>query len=237
MMAVRNESPASTPGAATPPTNPSSVNSSPLPPPNAAAATPEQAQLQEEYLRAMLRAGAPGQNPQNPGALRAGEQDPMMQMLSSMMSGMGGEGDPNNPNGLPFNPEELSQQFGLPSWATSMFLGPSKAPPTASELKTLRFWRLLHVIVALATGIYMLFMLNQSVEKFGNNPPAPATVRNPFTIFMMAQILLQSTRIVTAGPAGKRGPGLWYQMLKELAGDGAIVVFILGCASWWYGGL
>jgi hypothetical protein len=185
----------------------------------------------------MLRAGAPGQTPPNPGAPGAGQQDPMMQMLSSMMSGMGSEGDPNNPNGIPFNPEELSQQFGLPSWATSMFLGSTKAPPTPTELKTLRIWRLLHILVALTTGIYMLFMLAQSVEKFGRDPPPPATIRSPFTIFMMAQILLQSTRLVTAGSAGKSGLGLWYQMLKELAGDGAIVVFILGCASWWYGGL
>jgi len=158
----------------------------------------------------------------------------MMQMLSSMMAGMGGEGaDPNNPGGMPFNPDDLAKQSGIPSWATSMLFGSQKTPPTPAEQSTMRMWRIIHAVVAVLAGIYMVFTISKSTQTFGAGPPAPATFQNPFVVFLMAELLLQSSRVLTAGQAGKRGPGLWFQMLKELAGDGAIIVFMLGVASWW----
>lgn len=156
----------------------------------------------------------------------------MMQMLNSMMSGMGGAGDPNNPDAMPFNPDELAKQSGLPSWATSMMFGSQKAPPTPAEERSVRLWKMVHVLVAVLSGFYMLFTISASTETYGAEPPAPPTFQNPFVVFLMAELLLQSTRILTVGPAGKRGLGLWYQMLKEFAGDGAIVVFMVGLATW-----
>lgn len=157
----------------------------------------------------------------------------MMKMLQSMMGGMGGEGNQSSPGDLPFNPEELFQHTGLPSWATGMLFGGQKAPPTAAEQKSQRSWRIIHVVVSVLAGLYMLFALNKSFQTYGKNPPAPATFQNPFAVFIMAELILQSTRIFTAGQAQPRGPQLWFQMLKQLARDGAIIVFMLGCASWW----
>lgn len=193
--------------------------------------------MQEDYLRALLRGPPPGVEGQNQTADGPNQEDPMMQMLQQMMSGIGGEGDPNNPGGLPFNPDDLAQHTGLPSWVMNMFLGGQKAPPSPAEERSQRMWRIIHIVVALVSGLYMLFTINKSTLTFGAQPPAPATFQNPFVVFMMAELLLQSTRIITAGPTGKRGPGLWYQMLKELAGDGAVMVFMLGVASWWNGSI
>jgi GET complex subunit GET2 len=160
----------------------------------------------------------------------------MMQMLNSMMSGMGGAGagDPNNPNAMPFSPDELARQSGLPAWATSMLLGSQKVSPSPEEARTLRLWRILHVVVAFVSGIYMLFTMHRAFQTYGAEPPAPATFQNPFVVFLMAELALQSTRILTAGRTGKRGPGLWYQMLKEFAGDGAVIVFMVGLSTWWH---
>jgi GET complex subunit GET2 len=192
---------------------------------------PEQARLQEEYLRALMRGPGSQANGQDQNA--SAQDDPMMQMLNSMMSGMGGPQDPNNPDAMPFSPDELAKQSGLPSWATSMMFGSQQAPPTPAEQRTLRIWKFIHVVVALLSGFYMLFTINRSLQTYGPEPPAPATFQNPFVVFLMAELALQSTRVLTAGQAGKRGPGLWYQMLKEFAGDGAIIVFMVGLATWW----
>lgn len=207
----------------------------PRPPPPVEAATPEQAQLQEEYLRTLLR-GSPQANGQGQGQDAPAQDDPMMQMLSSMMTGMGGEGaDPNNPGGMPFNPDELAKQSGLPAWATNMLFGSQKAPPTPAEERSLRWWKVVHAVMAVVIGVYLLFAITKSTQKYGAEPPAPATFQNPFVVFVMAELLLQSTRILTVGQAGQFGPGMVYQMLKQLARDGAIMVFMFGVATWWQG--
>lgn len=157
----------------------------------------------------------------------------MMQMLNSMMSGMGGPTDPNNPDAMPFDPNELAKMSGLPSWATNMVFGSQKAPPTPAEQRSLRLWKIVHVVIAVLSGFHMLFTINRSLQTYGAEPPAPATFQNPFVVFFMAELALQSTRVLTAGPAGQRGPRLWYQMLKEFLGDGAIIVFMVGLATWW----
>jgi GET complex subunit GET2 len=234
---VRNEAPSPLSGTATPPAGMASTQSPAPPPPMAASNTqtlsPEQARLQEEYLRALMRGPGPQADGQGQAQNASTQDDPMMQMLNSMMSGMGGAGDPNNPDAMPFNPDELAKQSGLPSWATSMMFGSQKAPPTPAEERSLRQWKVVHVIVAVLSGVYTLFIMDKSLQTYGAEPPAPPTFQNPFVVFLMAQLALQSARILTAGQTGKRGPGLYYQMLKEFAGDGAIIVFMVGLATWW----
>lgn len=226
----------STPGATATdeayPDPPESLPSLPQP------ANPEQARMQEEYLKALLGRsspdGAPGRPQNQPGSSE--EEDPMMKMLSSMMSGLNGNADPNNPGGLPFNPEELSKATGMPSYLTNMLMGNQKAPPTPAEIQSTRFWRVLHVIFALVSGLYHVMMFSWAEDSFGGGPPAPATFQNPFVVFALGEILLQSARVLLSGPSGKRGPGLYLQMAKEFAGDGAVIVFILGLVTWLKGG-
>ena len=201
------------------------------------ATNAEQAKFQEEYLKALLK-GSPqsqGQDQNQDEPPLAEQEDPMMKMLGSLMSGMNPNGDPNAQGGLPFNPDDLSKATGMPSFLTNMLMGNQKAPPTPQEVKETSMWRVLHAIFALVSGIYYLFAIGTAEDSFGANPPAPATFQNPFIVFVLGEVLLQSVRILTAGASGKRGPGLWYQMIKEFAGDGAVVVFLLGVSSWWKG--
>ena len=156
----------------------------------------------------------------------------MLKMLSSLMGSMNPNGEPNASGGLPFNPDDLSKATGIPSFVTNMLMGNQKAPPTPADLQKTRIWRILHILFALMSGIYYLVAIGRAESSFGDNPPAPATFQNPFVAFILGETLLQSARVVTAGSSGKRGLGLWYQMVKEFAGDGAVVVFLLGATSW-----
>ena len=200
--------------------------------------------LQEEYLRALLRQpspqGAGGDTTPNQGQQ---DEDPMMKMLQSMMGGMGAMGDAGNPNAVPdmaglgagFNADDISKATGLPKFVTEKLLGGPKMPPTKAELQTVRLWKVVHVVFAVLAGLYLVFTVNTSTATYGESPPAPATFQNPFLVFATGEMLVQSTRVISRGNLGKRGPGWWFQMVKEAIGDGAIVVFILGITLWWNG--
>ena len=204
-------------------------------PPNLArangSANPEQNRMQEEYLKALLGGPSQGQGQQAGQATDPGTEDPMMKMMSQLMGGM--QSDPNDPNAMPsFNPDDLAKATGLPSFVTNKLFGSKKAPPTPAEARQTRLWRSLHAIFAIITGLYLLFTVRRSTQTFGESPPAPATFQNPFTVFALGELFLQSARMLTAGQSGKRGAGLWLQMVKESAGDGAIMIFLLGVSSW-----
>jgi GET complex subunit GET2 len=236
-IAVRKEPPSRIPDDPSP--NRQAPFGAGAPSPNNNSLSPEQARMQEEYMKALFQ-GPPGGGPgPDQSAQQPGADDPMTQMLQSLMGNMSGDpgqgGAHNNPGGLPFSPDDLAQATGLPSWATGMMFGGGKAPPTPAQQQSQRMWKTLHVVVAVLCGVYMLFAVNRSTRTFGSDPPAPPTFQNPFMVFIMAQLLLQGTRILSAGQAEKKGIGLWFQMLKQLARDGAVVVFMLGCASWWKG--
>lgn len=195
--------------------------------------TPDQARMQEEYLRTLLRGSQqPGAQGQEDQPALSEQEDPMLKMLSSLMGSMNPNGEQNASGGLPFNPDDLSKATGIPSFVTNMLMGNQKAPPTPADVQRTRIWRILHVVFALMSGIYYLMAIGRAESSFGENPPAPATFQNPFVAFVLGETLLQSARIVTAGSSGERGLGLWYQMVKEFAGDGAVIVFLLGAASW-----
>ncbi|EXJ89456.1 hypothetical protein A1O3_02523 [Capronia epimyces CBS 606.96] len=230
---LRNASPASTPsGTSTPPQ---------LPTPNAGqgtAATPEQLKAQEEYLRTLLRQPIP----QNEAPQAEQQEDPMLKMLQAMMGGMAGPSDPSDPS-VPgrvgatpgFSPDDISRATGIPPFLTNMIMGGQKAPPTKAEVNATRLWKILHVIFAVVAGLYLVFRIHASTKLFGENPPAPATFQNPFLLFATGELIMQSTRVATKGHSGKSGFSLWIQMFREFIGDGAILVFMLGIASWWKG--
>ncbi|KAK5559784.1 hypothetical protein LTR46_001533 [Exophiala xenobiotica] len=246
---MRNDSPLATPSQ---PSTPSQVSTPPYAAQNASAnPTLEQVRAQEEFFKAMLRQPMEqdGQTPQQE------PEDPMMKMLQAMMGGMGGmpgmggmgsmDGayDPNVPGGggigsVPgISADDISKMTGVPSFLTNMFMGGQKAPPTQAEIQATRLWKVLHVIFAVVAGLYLVLCINKATEAFGENPPAPATFQNPFIVFATGELLVQGTRVLTSGHSGKSGFGLWIQTAREIIGDGAIVVFLLGIACWWKGSI
>jgi len=194
---------------------------------NAATTDPNQVQAQEEYLRAMLRA-------QNAQPQQGQEQeDPMMKMLSQMMGGM--SDDPNATGGLPFSPDDIAKATGLPSFVTNMMMGGSKAPPTPAQQRSTLTWKIIHVVFAIMAGTYLLFTITGAQSTYGASPPAPATFRNPFLVFVTGELLVQGSKIASSGTIASRGVEFWIQIFKDLSRDGAIVVFLMGLASWWNG--
>jgi GET complex subunit GET2 len=206
------------------------------PPIMSSSSDPSQIRAQEDFLRSMLRAQDPQQQDQ------AGDQqqqqmpeDPMMKLLASLTSGQDNT-DPNNPTGLPFSPEDIQNATGVPSWATSLLMGgKTNAPPTLEERKTTAIWNVAHILFSILAGMYLIFVLGDATAKFGNDPPPPATVKNPFLIFVLGELLIHGSRILMRDLSStKRGSG-WYRILKDVGRDGSIVLFMLGAANWWNG--
>lgn len=202
---------------------------------NAQADTPEQRRLQEEYMRVLLGGAQPGQagQPQQPG--QPGEEDPMIKMMQTMLGGM--SGDPNAPNTgeLPFSADDISKMTGIPSFLTGMFLGgKQQVPPSAEQVSKERTWKIVRVVLSVLIGIYTIFTLDNSLTTFGQNPPAPATARNPFVVFLTGQLLVNGAKAALAGNTSSQG-GLksYYRNVKDVAADGAIIIFMLGVYSWW----
>jgi len=164
------------------------------------------------------------------------EEDPMLKMLQAMMGGMDGSSDSNAPSGVGagpgLSPDDISKATGLPPFLTNMILGNQKAPPSQTEIQATRIWKLVHVVFAIVAGLYLVFSIGGSTQTYGENPPAPATFRNPFIVFLTGELLVQSARVLSKGQSGKSGIGLWIQLGKEFIGDGAVMVFMLGLASW-----
>jgi GET complex subunit GET2 len=227
MREVRNDSPAPSPSPAlqsqTPPIMSSSSDSS-------------QVRAQEDFLRSMLRAQDPQQQDQ------AGDQrqqqvpeDPMMKLLSSLTGGENNT-DPNNPTGLPFSPDDIQNATGVPSWATSLLMGgKGNVPPTPEERKTTAIWNVVRITFSILAGVYLLFVLGDATAKFGNDPPPPATVKNPFLIFVLGELLIHGSRTLMRGPPSTKRGSEWYQLLKDVGRDGSIVLFMLGASNWWNG--
>ena len=185
-------------------------------------------QAQQEYIRGLLRAQDP--QPGQPGQERLAE-DPMAKMLNSLLGGAD-SADPVTPGSLPFSPEDISKATGLPPFLTNMFLGQENATPTPAQEHTARMWTLIHVLFSLLAGIYVVHTLTSSTSLFGADPPPPATIRNPFLVFIMGELLVQSTQMFLVDRAGPKGMWAWWQILKDIARDGSIVVFMMGATSW-----
>jgi hypothetical protein len=182
-------------------------------------------QAQQEYIRDLLRA----QDPQ-PRQERQIE-DPMVKMLNSLLGGADGT-DPAASGGLPFSPEDISKATGLPPFVTNMFVGQDNATPTPAQEQTARIWTVIHVLFSLVAGIYVVYALTSSTRLFGADPPPPATIKNPFLLFVMGELLVQSAQMFLADRPGRKGIWAWWQLLKDIGRDGSIVVFMMGATSW-----
>ena len=220
-MTVRNESPTATPPPQSPP--------QPVSPPDPDEPTDiAQIQAHQEHLRNFLRAPQPGDDRQ-----QNEHEDPMIKMMNQLMGGMQGNGADSNQ--LPISPGDLSKATGLPTFVSDMLLGKQGAPPTEAQLKLAKIWKMVHTIFAIVASIYTIFILDRSVSLFGKQPPAPATVRNPFLVFIMGELVIQGSKAVNLGSTGKQGLGLALQILKDFGADGCLVIFTMGVWSWWQG--
>lgn len=200
-------------------------------------ATPEQQRLQEEYMKALFGGNVQGQSGPGPGPGQQSavdENDAMLKMMQSMLGGM--SGDPNAPNDLPFSADDISKMTGMPSFLTSMFMGgKAEAPVTPAQARNERTWKILRTVLSVLVALYTIVTIDRSVSLFGQNPPTPATVQNPFVVFVMAELLINGTKTVLPGRPATSGVKHWYATGKEAARDGAIVVFMLGMYTWFRG--
>ncbi|KAH7154972.1 hypothetical protein B0J13DRAFT_618460 [Dactylonectria estremocensis] len=131
--------------------------------------------LSEDDLRQMMlgfeRANTPGQPSPGVGTPTPGnlDEDPMMKMMSQLMSGAGlpqGEGSPFA--GMP----------GMPGAGANPF-----QPQPAPSSTAVNIWRLLHALVALGLGLYIVLLTPFSGTKIERERASLPimTLEDPFT--------------------------------------------------------
>lgn len=191
----------------------------------------EAIQAQQEAFRALLRQAVPeGAQEQQVNDT----EDPAAKFLSSLLDGV--PGDPNVPPGAapaapPVAPSKLASiatSLGVPPFLANLLGGAFSEPQ--EDPKSVRLWKTLHVVFALGLAIYVVFLVGTSVSLFGFPPPKPATAQNPFAIFLTGELLLISGRVLLGGPLGLRS-GL--NLIRGAIGDGMLVIFVLGLATWY----
>ncbi|OGM42705.1 hypothetical protein ABOM_008963 [Aspergillus bombycis] len=190
--------------------------------------SPENLQAQQELFRALLRQGGPSSSEQGPQ-----EEDPTMQMLNTLMAGMNGQDQAAGGAAGGPSPAELVSALGLPPFVADL-LGAATHKPTDEEKKEVRTWKVLHVLFAVAVGIYLLMLIGTSVSTYGSQPPPPATAQNPFLYFTTGEVVLTGARLMSKGRTGRAaGIMLWLQLFQDIVRDGSLVVFLLGMGAWW----
>ncbi|KAL4921699.1 hypothetical protein BDW62DRAFT_115476 [Aspergillus aurantiobrunneus] len=199
------------------------------PSPSVEDQNPDALREQQEALRALLR--QPESSQQDAGE----EEDPTLKLLNSLIGGMpgavqgAGAGTGGNaPGGLP---PGLASSLGLPPWMSSML---GKQQQSEEQKKAVLTWKILHIVLSVALGIYLIFLTSTSVATYGKQPPPPATAQNPFLFFTTGELLLGSARVMMRGKiGGPTGPFLYIQLLRDFIRDGSIVLFLFGMGSWW----
>ena len=218
------------------------IRPSPAPQPEKPSA--ETLQAQQEAFRAMLRPSAPEQGQ---GQGHDDGEDPTIRLLNSLLGAIPGDanappfssgaaGDAGGAGGMPgqspgMSPAAIASALGVPPFIANMLGG--AAQPSEEEQKRIQIWKTLHILFALGVAVYLLLTINSSVTLFGSPPPKPATVQNPFLIFVTGEILLTSGRILMSG--GQSGLGMAVKAVKDIVRDGSLVIFALGLGSWYYG--
>jgi GET complex subunit GET2 len=191
-------------------------------------------------LRSLLaQAAAEQKNPEN-------AEDPMIKLMESFMgpiSQMGG--DPNDPDAstsLQLDPAAITNATGLPPFLVNQFLGGKPPPQSHEQAKKALRWKIVHIVFSFLVGFYVLLSIMKATDIFGSSEevglpdqplPAPATARNPWWIFLAGEVMLQSARRL-GGETVSGGYGSFkdiWGVVKDLARDGSIVVFVMGIAS------
>lgn len=170
------------------------------------------------------------------------DEDPTVRLLNSLRGGMAagdgaGAGGPNNGGGNggpPISQADIATALGLPPFMASMLPGGSQ-PQTESEKTAMWAWKILHVVFAIAVGVYFLVLMGSSVSLYGQSPPPPATARNPFMFFMTGEMVMTGARVFLKRGNGQAGLALYFNLFRDVVRDGSLVVFLLGMGAWWNG--
>lgn len=164
-----------------------------------------------------------------------------MKVLSSMLGGLPGAENTAPGSGMAppaqgdLRANDMASALGIPPLFTKMFLGEGSAPQSPEDQSWESLLKLLHTLLALFVGVYLVILVNSAVGTYGGNPPPPATAQNPFAILITVELLLSGARMFL----GRNRPGslaTGVQLFKNIVRDGSIAVFALGVASWWNGG-
>lgn len=168
-----------------------------------------------------------------------------MKLLSSLLGGVppGEQGTPPTPGGRGGAPgpgpglsqAELASSLGVPPFLTKL-LGATGSQPQSEEAKSqIRRWKFLHVIFAITVAVYLLSLIGSSITTYGSRPPPPATVQNPFMLFVTGELLLSGGRVMMRRETGV-GLGVLVSVVRDVVRDGSLVLFLLGMGTWWHGG-
>ncbi|KAJ5646526.1 hypothetical protein N7490_002898 [Penicillium lividum] len=234
---------------ASPSPQPSEPAVSPSPPPfqqNQPSMQDQQSvealQAQQDAFRALLRQAAPVVE-QNQDADANDLEDPTLKLLNSLLNGMPMPGDPNAPPPVPGSAGAMPGQSSGPGLSSAALIASSLGLPpflanmvggffqtTEEDPKSVRTWKTLHVAFALGVAFYLLFIIGTSIALFGSPPPKPATVQNPFLIFVTGELLLCGGRVLIGGQTGLRSA---IKIGKDVIRDGSLVIFALGLGSWY----
>lgn len=209
--------------------------------PDTQAQSPETLQAQQEAFRALLRQSGPPEGSQG-GGFGAGlsDEDPTVKLLNSLMGGMAaGEGGPgaaggNGNNGPAISQADVATALGLPPFMASMLPGGSQ-PQTEAEKRAMLTWKILHVVFAIAVGVYFLVLMGSSVSLYGQSPPPPATARSPFLFFTTGEMVMTGARVFLKRGSGQTGLTMYFNLFRDVVRDGSLVVFLLGMGAWWSG--
>ncbi|KAL2813180.1 hypothetical protein BDW59DRAFT_154955 [Aspergillus cavernicola] len=214
------------------------------PAPSVEEASPDMLHDQQDILRALLRQPAPS------GSQQGTEEDPTLKLLNALMGGMGGipgagpaaDAGPGAGPGAPPTPEgplpgglspELASSLGLPPWVSSM-LGAATQQQSEEQKRTILIWKILHIVLSVAVGTYLVFLTSSSVSTYGKQPPPPATAQSPFLFFTTGELVLIGARVMAKGNnAGMAGPLMYIQLMRDFIRDGSIVLFLFGMGAWW----
>lgn len=229
-LAVQEDSPRSlSPLNASTPETVSQQPSRPITPlpkhPSAADQSAENIEAQEAYLRALLRSKQSLEQPQ--------DSDPTTQLLSSFMNMDSSSPDaPALPDANILS-QSLTSSLGLPSSVANLVTQQLQPDPPEEQQKNV-FWQMLHTVVAFLIGIWLVITYRTSIMTYGNSPPPPAAMQNPFSLFLTAEIALGSARLLTRNGNGQlRSLRPWLKVLSTIVRDGKIVLFFLGLANVW----
>lgn len=187
------------------------------------------------------------QGQQNPsGGMPGAEDDPIMKMMSQMMGGGGG-----GPGGSPFS--GMGGMPGMPGMQPLQQQTTQLDPYTA-------LWRLLHAIVALGLGLYIVLLTPFTGTKVERERAAISEIHDNeerkrlfFWVFATAEACLLTTRFFLdkgrAPPTGivwtvsgylpeplkgyVRAVMRYGQIFSTVRADILACMFVLGVCSWW----
>ena len=180
----------------------------------------------------------------------------MMKMLQQMI---GASGTSNREGGSEGN-------GGLPPGLAAMLRGGEVGRGAGAPLveqksnnKNAYRWKIVHALLAMALGIYIISVTTFSGVRFSQGAAGAGSVDEVgvkfFWAFAMAELVLQSSRFfLERGQVSQEGfagflMGIlpepwrgWVALASRYSGiyttivqDAMVVVFVLGCAAWWKG--